>query len=288
MSYRETRSTVPRPFLKWAGGKRQLLRELMPRVEKAAPFGRYHEPFVGGGALFFAMYRNGMLGRKQAYLSDSNDRLIDTYRVVRDSAEDLIERLEEHKVRHCEEYYYKVREDVPTDLIDGAARIVYLNRTCYNGLFRENSKGLFNVPFGRYKNPLICDVGNLRAASEALGKTKLRTRSFECVLKAAEPGDLVYFDPPYHPVSQTASFTAYHNGGFGEDSQRALARVFTELSERGVKVLLSNSFTPLVRDLYGKGAFTLDEVLATRLVNSRADRRGKTSEALVNNFDAVG
>lgn len=278
---------LPRPFLKWVGGKRQLLPELMARVEKAGDFGRYHEPFVGGGALFFELHRLGKL-KKHAWLSDYNPRLVETYIGVRDHAEEVIALLESHKARHSEEHFYKVRalgkgpESAGKTLPERAARIIYLNKTCYNGLYRENSKGGFNSPFGRYKNPRICDEANLRAVSKALKKAKIEHRHFEDVVRLAKPGDLVYFDPPYHPVSKTASFTSYDQAGFGEDSQRLLALVYERLHEKGVKVVLSNSMTDLVRDLYG--AYTIDEVSATRSVNSRADRRGKVSEALVRNF----
>ena len=285
------RYAVPRPFLKWVGGKGQLLPELMARVGKAGDFGRYHEPFVGGGALFFELYKTGRL-RKHAWLSDNNPRLIETYQGVKLHVDEIIKLLKCHKAAHCEEYYYEVRAKVPKTLTARAARIIYLNKTCYNGLYRENSKGQFNTPFGRYKNPQICDEENLRAVSMALKKAKIENRHFETVVDAAESGDLVYFDPPYHPVSKTASFIAYtphkrekgilDRGTFGEDSQRLLARVYEQLHAKGVKILLSNSMTDFVRDLYG--GFRIDQVAANRAVNSRADRRGKVSEALVRNF----
>ena len=275
------RFELPRPFLKWVGGKRQLMPELIKRIDMAGDFGRYHEPFVGGGALFFELFRMKRL-RKQAWLSDNNERLIETYLGVRDDVEVLIKLLTKHKAKHSEDYYYKVRAKVPKPPTDRAARIVYLNKTCYNGLFRENRKGEFNTPFGRYKNPTICDEDNLRAASKALQKAKVENRHFDTVVKKAKPGDLVYFDPPYHPVSSTASFTAYDRGGFNEDSQRLLADKFRELNAKGVKVLLSNSMTEFIRDLY-KG-FTIETVRANRAVNSRADRRGKVNEALIRNF----
>ena len=278
-----TRNHIPRPFLKWAGGKGQLLGELMAAVERAGEFNRYHEPFVGGGALFFELFRMKRLPQKKAFLSDTNERLIDAYWGLGHDVERVIALLNEHKEKHCKEYYYTVRAGVPEDRLERAARIIYLNRTCFNGLFRENSKGLFNVPMGRYKNPAICDSANLRAVAEALKKkAKLETRPFESVLEHAEPGDFVYFDPPYHPVTKTASFTAYAQGGFGEGAQRQLADVFAELHRRGVKVLLSNSYTPLVHALYEP--FVIEEVYATRRVNSRADLRGKVSEALVRNY----
>ena len=280
---RQTRRySVPHPFLKWVGGKRQLIEELKGRVYKVGDFGRYHEPFVGGGALFFELARYNKLGRKRAYLSDNNERLIETYLAVKEDVDGIIELLKDHKSRNCEVYFYEVRAKVPDTLVERAARIIYLNKTCYNGLFRENSKGLFNSPWGRYKNPKICDEENLRAVARALRKARIVHQHFEIILQDARPGDFVYFDPPYHPVSKTASFTAYAKGGFGEDSQRLLALVFAELDKRHVKVLLSNSMTDLIKSLY-KG-FKIDEVYATRAVNSRADRRGKVSEALIRNF----
>ncbi|PCJ54092.1 MAG: hypothetical protein COA73_14650 [Candidatus Hydrogenedentota bacterium] len=276
------RNALPRPFLKWVGGKRQLLPELLKRIDEAGDFGRYHEPFIGGGALFFELYRQGRLGRKKAYLSDYNPRLIETYEVVRDDTDKLIHLLKQHKAKNEHDYYYEVRANVPNEKTERAARIIYMNKTCYNGLYRENSKGLFNTPYGRYKNPQICDEENLHACAEALGHAKLVAQHFDMITKSAKKGDLVYFDPPYHPVSKTASFTGYAKDGFGEDAQRLLAHDFRKLHEHGVKVLLSNSYTPFILELY-KG-FTIDEVSANRAINSRADRRGKISEALIRNF----
>ncbi|MEK7795281.1 MAG: DNA adenine methylase [Candidatus Hydrogenedentota bacterium] len=268
--------------MKWVGGKRQLLPELLNRVDAASEFKRYHEPFLGGGALFFELSRLGRLER-QAYLSDNNGPLIATYEGVKLHVDEVIAALDEHKALHSERHYYEVRFEMPDDPVEVAARIIYLNKTGYNGLYRENSKGFFNVPFGRYKNPAICDEDNLRAASRALKNAKIENRHFETVRLQAKPGDLVYFDPPYHPISKTSSFTAYDRGGFGEDSQRLLATVCRELTESGVKILLSNSMSDLIVRLYSDD-FTIDEVLASRNVNSKGDRRGKVSEALVRNF----
>ena len=278
-----SREAMPRPFLKWAGGKTQLLNELRARVVAAQPFGRYHEPFLGGGALFFELVRSGCLGSRPAALSDTNGNLIDTYRALRQDVEEVILRLREHAERHHKEHYYAVRANVPTGLTDRAARIIYLNRTCFNGLYRENSKGGFNVPMGRYKNPRICDAENLRAVARAMQHAEVETHPFQEVLKVAQPNDLVYFDPPYDPVSQTASFTNYAKAGFDRDAQCLLAEVFRELHHRGVKVLLSNSSTEFVRDLYER--FTVEQVFASRSVNSRSDKRGKVAEVLVRNFD---
>jgi len=273
---------VPRPFLKWAGGKGGLLLELTARVEAAGEFRQYHEPFVGGGALFFELYRRNSLGDEPALLSDSNQNLIDAYQGIKKDVQGIIDLLLKHKALHSKDYYYQIRAEAPSDVLWRAARIIYLNRTCYNGLYRENRQGQFNVPFGRYSNPRICDEANLRAVAKALRKTRIETRPFETVLDRAKPHDLVYFDPPYHPISKTASFTSYEKNGFDENAQRRLASVFKELNQRGVKVLLSNSMTPLVQDLYRE--FRLEKVWAGRSVNSRPDRRGKICEALVSNF----
>ena len=278
---KQTELFAVHPFLKWAGGKGQLLTELAARVDKARPFGRYHEPFVGGGALFFELAQFGRLN-KDVCLSDNNPSLIDAYLGIRNQVKRVIEILLRHKKQHAKEHYYDVRSNVPARLAERAARIIYLNRTCFNGLFRENSKGEFNVPMGSYKNPRICDEENLRACAKALKRATVEQRPFETVLKLAQAGDFVYFDPPYVPVSATSNFTSYDKGGFGEDSQRRLAEVFAELAKRGVKVLLSNSEMPLVRELYR--GFKIETVYATRLVNSRADRRGKVPEVLVRNF----
>jgi len=215
-------------------------------------------------------------------LSDNNPRLIEAYIGVRDHVDEVIEFLQRHKRLHSEERYYKVRAKVPTNLPERAARIIYLNKTCYNGLYRENSKGLFNAPFGRYKNPVICDEDNLREVSKALSKAKIEARHFQTVVDVADPGDLVYFDPPYHPISKTASFEGYHQGAFGEDSQRLLAEVFSQLAAKGVHVLLSNSMTDFIQTLYKE--FPIDTVQAARAINSRADKRGKVAEALVRSF----
>ena len=276
------RLMTPRPFLKWVGGKGQLLNELLAQVDRAGKFHRYHEPFVGGGALFFELVRTGRMPAAKAYLSDNNANLIAAYRGVRDDVDGVIAQLLDHKRKHSERHYYEVRARNPKSELEQAARIIYLNKTGYNGLYRENSKGKYNVPFGRYKNPGICDEDNLRAVAKALQRAKLEVRHFAKVVDYVEAGDFVYFDPPYHPVSKTASFTSYDKGGFGEDGQILLAKVAEDLDALGARVVLSNSMTPLVRELYAK--FTIDEVFANRNVNSRADRRGKISEALIRNF----
>ena len=283
MSKNGRNNALPRPFLKWAGGKRQLLVELRARFGSEPLQGRYFEPFVGGGALFFDLYRRGLLSRKKSQLSDTNQNLLDAYVCVQQDVEKLIVLLEGHASAHGHDHYYSVRAEVPKNQVARAARIIYLNKTCFNGLYRENSKGAFNVPMGRYKKPLICDPENMRLVAKALGRAKLVQQPFAAVLDDAVAGDFVYFDPPYHPLSKTSSFTSYAKGGFGEDEQRALADVFRELSRRGVMALLSNSMTPLVAKLYQDKAYRFDKVYASRNVNSRGDRRGKVTEALIQN-----
>lgn len=272
---------LPRPFLKWVGGKRQLLVELLQAVDAAGPFKRYHEPFLGGGALFFALSRSGRLNSK-SFLSDVNPNLIDAYKGVRDDVDGVIELLKKHTKRHNKQYFYKMRKAIPITLTERAARIIYLNKTCFNGLYRENSRGEFNAPMGSYKNPKICDEENLRAVSSNLQKVNVSARDFAAAAKQIRPGDLVYFDPPYNPVSKTSDFTGYAKAGFGADSQEALAKTFKSLAQKGVQVILSNSLTSLTEDLYS--GFHIRAVLANRVVNSRADRRGKVVEAIVTNF----
>jgi DNA adenine methylase len=274
-----------RPFIKWAGGKGQLLPELSQRLPHR--FRRYHEPFVGGGALFFHLHNNGRL-RHGAVLGDYNHELILCYQVVRDDVESLIAALKQHeRYRLDGEYFLRVRGwDRQPDFaqrspVERAARTIFLNRTCYNGLYRLNNKGQFNAPFGYYKNPLICDPDNMRAVSAALQDVELRAEDFGEVAGRAEPGDLVYFDPPYVPVSATASFTHYTGQTFGPDDQRRLARLFDTLMERGVYVTLSNSHNPLTRELYAAHAVSTSVVLASRKINCDGRKRGNVEELIV-------
>ena len=266
-----------KPFLKWAGGKGRLLPELIARLPKS--FAGYHEPHVGSGALFFELASRGVLS--QVYLSDSNPSLIDTYVAVRDQVEDVIAILKKHLKKHDQDYYYLVRALDPSrlPLAGRAARVIYLNRTCYNGLYRENKSGQFNVPFGRYENPTICDGANLRNVSRALSEVDIARRGYVSVIDWAKPGDFVYFDPPYHPLSATSSFTAYDRNGFTAGDQRGLHDVFAELARRSVSVMLSNSDTPLIRELYA--GFNIDRVYASRSINSKGNRRGKIAELIV-------
>ncbi|MCY3750953.1 MAG: DNA adenine methylase [Gammaproteobacteria bacterium] len=281
MSGNSSTNTLPRPFLKWVGGKRQLLPELLRAVESAGPFGRYHEPFLGGGALFFELARRRQLNGI-SYLSDVSESIIHAYLGVRDDVGRVIKHLKVHKAKHCKKYYYDMRSSSPRTSATRAARIIYLNKTCYNGLHRENSKGLFNAPMGSYENPKICDAENLLAVSASLSQTQISACSFTTVEKHAKEGDLIYFDPPYHPISKTASFTSYSRYDFGEDAQHKLANVFRELDKRGIKLILSNSMTEFIQSLYSD--FCITTVLAKRSVNSKGDRRGQIPEALITNF----
>lgn len=276
--YEESRAReTPRPFVKWVGGKTQLLSSLLPLVPEK--FGAYHEPFTGGGALFFALVRTGLLRDRPAFLSDVNAELIATYLALQDRVEEVIEALEQH--RYDRDHFYRVRAVDPSKLDDAslAARLIFLNRTGFNGLYRVNRRGEFNVPFGRYDNPTICDTENLRAVSEALQCATIEHRPFDSVLEHAKRGDFVYFDPPYVPLSATASFVSYAQNGFDLDAQEHLACVFDTLAARGVHVMLSNSDTPWVRDRYR--AHPIIEVTARRNVNSKAGDRGPIGELLV-------
>jgi DNA adenine methylase len=261
----------PRPFVKWAGGKRQLWDQLQPLLP--ANFKRYYEPFAGGAAVFFA------LGRTDAVLADMNAELMNVYTAVRDEVDGVIAELQ--KYRYGATHYYRAREANLGKMTSPqrAARTIYLNRTGYNGLYRVNRAGKFNVPMGRHTNPTLCDGENLRACARALQGVDLRVQDFEAAAGGARAGDLVYFDPPYVPVSDTADFTSYVPGGFGADEQRRLADLFARLAGRGVHVVLSNSDTPTVRKLYA--GFRIQKVMAARFINSRGSRRGKVGEVVV-------
>jgi DNA adenine methylase len=265
----------PRPFLKWVGGKRQLLPELLTR--RPETFGRYFEPFVGGAALFFE------LAPASSCLSDVNGELVDCYQAIRDNVDAVIAALKQH--RYDKDYFYQIRSLVPSTLTlpERAARTIFLNRTGFNGLYRVNSRGQFNVPFGRYTNPTICDARNLRACSLVLKSARLVVEDFEQAVSGAGRGDFVYFDPPYVPVSNTSYFTSYTPGGFGWDEQQRLASVFARLAERGIQVMLSNSDVPAVRQLYA--GFRIDRVEATRRINCDSEGRGKIGEVVVRCYE---
>jgi DNA adenine methylase len=266
----------PVPFVKWAGGKRSIVGELRARLPER--FHDYWEPFVGGGALFFALHKR----LQRAHLSDSNAELMTAYREVQGRPAELIERLREHAGRHCKEYYYTVRAQQETaDEVAVAARLIYLNRTCYNGLYRVNSRGEFNVPFGRYKNPAIADVANVMACSRALEGVELSAYEFSEI--KPRRGDFVYCDPPYHPPN-SGSFTTYTRWNFSENDQVRLAELAAGLRDRGVQVMLSNSSTPFIRQLYSERRFGMDIVYAPRPINSKAAGRGAIEEFVIKGY----
>ena len=273
-----------KPFVKWAGGKQQLLDQyeaLFP--DKPS---RYFEPFVGGGAVFFRFWNKRRLP-EQVFLFDNNEELINAYRVVRDQLDELLEILADHKARHCKEYYYEIRSldrgDVELSDVERAARTIYLNKTCYNGLYRVNSKGQFNVPIGSYKNPKIRDEDTLRAASAALQGVCIEVRDFRAIVDLAQSGDFFYFDPPYDPLSKTSSFTSYTAGSFRDEDQRDLAEVFAQLSEKGCYCMLSNSYTPFILELYEE--FKIETVQANRAISSDPNGRGGIREVVVLNYE---
>jgi DNA adenine methylase len=277
-----------RPFLKWAGGKRQLLPEIVKYVPKRISKHTYYEPFIGGGALLF------QLQPPKAVINDSNKELINCYKVIKDSLDELMEELSKDKYSNSETSYYEMRDlDRSTKKyaslseVEKAARIIYLNKTCYNGLFRVNSQGQFNVPFGRYKNPNFLDDAVLIAVNKYLNSNDitLLNQDFAEAVKDANTGDFVYLDPPYDPVSQTASFTGYDVNGFNRDEQERLKEEFDALHKKGCKVMLSNSCTDFIMDLYKDYQDTIIKVRATRSINSNALKRGRVDEVLVLNYE---
>jgi len=269
---------LARPFVKWVGGKKQLLPELFERLPEK--FERYFEPFVGGGAFLFK------LQPEQAFISDVNAELINAYLVVRHKVELLIEDLRQHVYE--DEYFYKVRnvdrlEEYSkwTD-VQRASRLIFLNKTCFNGLYRVNSKGFFNTPFGRYSNPVIVNEKNLRACSQVLQAVDVRSSSFDFAVEKAGKGDFVYLDPPYVPLGKTSNFTSYSEAGFDLDMQEKLFQVCCQLDKRGAFFMLSNSSAPYVLERYKD--FNLELLKASRSINSVAKNRGKINEVLVRNY----
>ena len=276
-------NTKPKPFVKWVGGKRQLLKQFRSLVlyppERFDPvINRYFEPFVGGGAVFFDLLPD------KAFLSDLNSELITTYNVIKNNVKELIKSLKKHK--HTKEYFLKIRALDPKELsdIENASRFIFLNRTCFNGLYRVNSKGGFNVPFGQYKNPLICDEQNLLRVSESLKNVDVVFGDYKWILKKAKKGDFVYFDPPYYPINKTSSFTAYTKESFLDKEQIELRDTFLELHKRGCFVMLSNSNTPFINEIYSKKGIYITEIKANRAINSKSSGRGRITEVLITNY----
>ncbi len=270
------------PFLKWVGGKRQI----MPSIIKYMPqkkYTTYYEPFVGGGAVFFE------LQPKNAVINDLNSELINVFEVIRNNLDALIEDLKTHK--NESDYFYQIRsldrneEYKNLSTVKKASRIIYLNKTCYNGLYRVNSAGEFNSPFGRYKNPNIVNEITLKAVNKYLTNNDIQifNKDYEEVVTNIEIGSFVYFDPPYYPVSESSNFTGYNQGGFDMNDQIRLRDVCNNLHSRGIKFLLSNSDTVFIRDLYKD--YRIINVKANRFINSNADKRGVIDEVLIRNYE---
>jgi DNA adenine methylase len=277
-------SGKPKPFVKWVGGKRQLLTQfrlmnLYPPERFDVTTGRYFEPFVGGGAVFFDLLP------EKGFLSDLNKELVITYNVIKNNVDKLISSLKKHQTD--KEYFLKVRAQDPSKLSDlvVASRFIFLNRTCFNGMYRVNSKGGFNVPYGKYNNPLICDEENLKKVSNALQSIEIKHHDYKEVLKRAKKGDFIYFDPPYYPVSKTASFTSYTAKPFLDKEQIELRDTVLELHKRGCYVMLSNSDTPFINKIYsGFKEIRINKVEAGRSINSKGSGRGKITEVLITNY----
>lgn len=277
-------SEKPKPFVKWVGGKRQLLAQfkklrLYPPQDFNPKLNAYFEPFVGGGAVFFDLLP------QKAFLSDLNKELVTTYNVIKNNVEELIRELKKH--RTDKEYYLEVRSLDPKSLNDVsvASRFIFLNRTCFNGMYRVNKSGGFNVPFGKHTNPMICDEENLRKVSSVLKNVEIKHQDYKKVLEKAKKGDFIYFDPPYYPLSKTASFTAYNADTFLDKEQIELRDTFVELHKRGCFVMLSNSDAPFINEIYsGIKGIRISKVEAGRAINSKGDGRGKITEVLVTNY----
>jgi DNA adenine methylase len=268
----------PKPFVKWAGGKTQLLPYLLERMPRK--YNKYFEPFIGGGALFFQVTPSN------GYISDINPELINAYQVIQSDVESLIEDLQRHI--YDKDYYYNLRnvERTPEfknwSPVKKASRLIALNKSCFNGLYRVNSKGHFNVPFGRYKNPKLVDAFNLRECSKALKETKIVLGSFNLIEQDIQKGDFVYFDPPYAPLNTTSNFTSYSKEGFDNKMQENLRNFCVSLDRRGIKFMVSNSSASLILELYQN--FHISFVDATRAINSKGDKRGKIKEVIITNY----
>lgn len=267
-----------RPFIKWAGGKGKLLRQIVSRLPQR--FNRYFEPFLGGGALFFH------LQPEKAWLFDINDELINCYLAVRDRPKLLINDLKKHK--HDEDYFYTLRDldrsprFKKLSAIRRASRLIYLNRTCFNGLYRVNAKGHFNVPFGDYVNPKIVDQENILNCSKVLKKARIKCARYSAVERITKEGDFVYFDPPYEPLSASSNFTNYSSHGFTAADQEELRNLCDRLHMMGVFFMVSNSYSPLVLNLYSR--YRISVIEAHRAINADGAKRGKVNEVIITNY----
>ncbi len=276
---------TPKPFVKWAGGKRQLIPILHRNLPES--FGTYYEPFLGGGALLFHILtdKNG----QKCSISDLNSDLVLAYTTIRDRIDALISSLKSHEKNYQKDsksYYYSVRESNPRNEVEKTSRLIFLNRTCFNGLYRVNSKGKFNVPLGKYTNPNIVNEENLRAVSSILqtNRISIKCRDFESVLRDAKKGDLVYFDPPYQPVSSTANFTSYTTKDFTYDDLTRLAELCLKLDSKECHVLLSNSDSKEVSDIFAKKPWKITRIEANRSINSNSKKRTGHFELLIKNY----
>jgi DNA adenine methylase len=274
------------PFVKWAGGKSQLLSLL----EKYIPnnFVNYFEPFVGGGSFFYHLVTLRDVRSSSWFLSDSNCELINTYNVVKHDIDALVESLKKHEELYYDnpkDYYYELRATTGENKIEKASRFITLNKTCFNGLYRVNRQGLFNVPMGKFKKlPKICDENNLRNLHSLFNilNPMIECQDFKTALSRAQENDFIYLDPPYKPISETAYFTKYTNYGFVDKDQEELANIFKELDELNCKILLSNSNTELIRSLYKD--YNLKEVKAIRAINSNGSKRLGHTELIISNY----
>ena len=276
---------TPKPFVKWAGGKRQLIPILHQNLPES--FGTYYEPFLGGGALLFHILTDK--NSQKCSISDLNSDLVLAYTTIRDRIDSLIVSLKNHEKnyqKNSESYYYSIRESNPRSAIEKTSRLIFLNRTCFNGLYRVNSKGKFNVPLGKYSNPNIVNEENLRAVSHILQSSRIsiKCRDFEAVLRDAKKGDLIYFDPPYQPVSATANFTSYTNKDFTYDDLTRLAELCLKLDSRGCNVLLSNSDSKEVAEVFAKNTWKITRIEANRSINSNSKKRTGHFELLIKNY----
>lgn len=281
------KNLVLSPVLKWVGGKRQLLHEIIPMIPKDITL--YVEPFIGGGAVLFE------LQPKRAIINDYNSELINVYNTIKSNPEKLLEKLKIHKEKNSEEYFYLVREYDRNELfkqltdVERAARIIYLNKTCYNGLYRVNSSGQFNTPYGKYKNPNIVNEPVIKAMNKYFNEVNIKILNcdFKEVLEGLEQGEhekvFVYLDPPYMPISSSSSFTGYTQVGFDEETQKELKNLCDLLDSKGIKFLQSNSDCEFIRELY-KG-YTIKTIKAKRSVNSKGNSRGEINEVLIYNYE---
>jgi len=268
----------PKPFVKWAGGKRQLLERLIANLPTS--FNDYHEFFLGGGALYFKLWSMDLI--KKAYLNDTNKDLINSYKIIQKRVDELIEELKHAKYQNESTTFYQIRLSEPEDEIERAAKFIYLNKTAFNGLYRVNKAGKFNVPFGKYKNPKILDEDNLLNVSDALKPAVLLSGDFSEVLNYAKPEDFAYFDPPYYPLTPTANFTSYTPNDFSPKDQERLKETVDKLTRMEVKVMVSNSYTDFITNLYNN--YRQVEVFAKRVISCKAETRGNVSELVLLNW----